>query len=250
LRALGAEAGVTSFNQSYYPHSKLTAVICGPEADDRRGVEEWICRGSIRTAPCQRGLGGVDSGAKERSEHHVLAADDVELRRLRTARRRLSIPRYAFTLWAGTSGQADAGDLPFVMLLLDWWPLGRFSVNSITKPGKSATGGNRAAAGLYLICEKVPFFALSAVSSYISYLSVRQLGIMISTELVPIKIRILNSFVSYVGYIGKIIFPRGLAVFYPYSEDIPAWQSIGALALLLCVTIVLLLGFRRRPFLQ
>jgi len=137
--------------------------------------------------------------------------------------------------------------LPFVMLLLDWWPLGRFSVNRSTKPGKSATGGNRAAAGLYLICEKVPFFALSAVSSYISYLSVRQLGITISTELVPIKIRILNSFVSYVGYIGKIIFPRGLTVFYPYSEDIPVWQSIGALALLLCVTIVLLSGSRRRP---
>ena len=132
--------------------------------------------------------------------------------------------------------------LPFVMLLLDYWPLGRVRFRRLSE---QRTG--RTISVFRLVWEKIPFVVLSVVSVYLSYLSVRRLGITASTELVPIKLRIMNAFVSYVGYIGKIIFPHRLAVFYPYSMDTPAWQGVGALSLLLCVTVVLLLGSRRRP---
>ena len=133
--------------------------------------------------------------------------------------------------------------LPFVMLLLDYWPLGRFSFK------QSLKSFTRASPVFRLVTEKIPFFALSAVSVYLSFLSVRRLGITISTGLVPIKLRVANALVSYVGYIGKIIWPRKLAVFYPYPEKVATWESAGALVLLLCVTIVLVFVFRRRPYL-
>jgi len=141
--------------------------------------------------------------------------------------------------------------LPFVMLLLDYWPLGRFIRHTyggfsfrqnLKLPG-------RASSAFKLVMEKVPFFALSAVSSYLSFLSVRLLGITISTELVPMKLRLANALVSYIGYIGKLIWPRKLAVFYPYPENVATWESAGALVILLCATIVLLVVFRRRPYL-
>jgi tetratricopeptide (TPR) repeat protein len=133
--------------------------------------------------------------------------------------------------------------LPFVMLLLDYWPLGRFRLR------QNLELSARASPVFQLVMEKVPFFALSAVSVYLSFLSVRRLGIMISTELVPIKLRLANALVSYIGYIGKLIWPRKLAVFYPYPENVATWENAGALVILLCATIVLLVVFTRRPYL-
>ena len=148
--------------------------------------------------------------------------------------------------------------LPFVMLLLDYWPLGRFIRHtyggfSFRQNSKSPISNSklsvRASPAFKLVMEKIPFFALSAVSTYLSFLSVRRLGITISTELVPVGLRVANALVSYIGYIGKIIWPRNLAVFYPYPEKVATWESVGALMILLCLTIVLMLMFRRRPYL-
>ena len=133
--------------------------------------------------------------------------------------------------------------LPVVMLLLDYWPLGRLNFGRILKLSA------RSPSILQLIIEKIPFFILSAISCCLSFLSVRRLGITISTELVPMKLRAANALISYVGYIGKIIWPRKLAVFYPYPDKVAIWQSAGALVLLLCITIVLVLVLRKRPYL-
>jgi tetratricopeptide (TPR) repeat protein len=148
--------------------------------------------------------------------------------------------------------------LPFVMLLLDYWPLGRFIRHtyggfSFRQNLKSRISNSKlhsgASSAFQLVIEKIPFFAISAVSVYLSLLSAQRLGITISTQLVPIKLRIANALVSYVGYIGKLIWPRKLAVFYPYPENVATWESAGALVILLCATIVLLVVFRRRPYL-
>lgn len=161
--------------------------------------------------------------------------------------------RYSVTLILFTMGllaKPMLVTLPFVMLLMDWWPLGRFSGRKSKKGSKTQTTSDWKTIGLRLVWEKMPFFVLSAVSSYLSYLSVRRLGITISTKFVPIGLRIANALVSYISYIGQIVWPRKLAVFYPYPEKIPLWESTGALVALILATIVLLWSLRKRPYLS
>src|SRR5262249_18051704 len=105
--------------------------------------------------------------------------------------------------------------LPFLMLLLDFWPLGRIR--------------NAAA----LILEKVPFFFLTVASSIITFLAQRSEAVL-SLEQRPIGLRFANAAVSYVRYLGKAIWPLKLSVIYPLPSQIPAWQIV-ATAILLCV---------------
>jgi tetratricopeptide (TPR) repeat protein len=123
--------------------------------------------------------------------------------------------------------------LPFVLLLLDYWPLGRLRHES----------------PFNLILEKIPFFVLSAVSVYISSLSIQRYGILVSTELVPMQLRIANALVSYVKYIEKMIWPKNLAIFYPFPDTLPVWQILGAGLFLASISFLVLLNFRKKPYL-
>lgn len=131
--------------------------------------------------------------------------------------------------------------LPFVLLLLDYWPLGRFRF--------ARSVGHEQQKTSRLVLEKLPLLALSAVSIYLSSLSVQHLGIAVSTEFVPMKLRIANALVSYVVYIGKIFRPQNLAVFYPYPEAVPMAQTVGALLLLVCVSVLVIRFFKAAPYL-
>jgi hypothetical protein len=88
--------------------------------------------------------------------------------------------------------------LPFVALLLDFWPLRR-----------------KVAAGLIL--EKLPLFALAAGASVVTYLVQEHAGVVSSINQVPLAARLQNALVSYVAYVGNFVWPARLAVFYPYS---------------------------------
>ena len=168
-----------------------------------------------------------------------------------------AVSRYLLTLLVfalGLMAKPMLVTLPFVLLLLDYWPLGRF------QPGQAVKDTNRQThkflnarsqrLSIYrLVREKIAFFALSAASIYISSLSVQSLGIVISTESVPIKLRIANALVSYINYIGKIIWPQKLAVFYPYPDMVPMWQSIGAFLLLVCISVLVIRLLRVIPYL-
>ena len=123
--------------------------------------------------------------------------------------------------------------LPFVLLLLDYWPFERF----------------RHEPPFNLILEKIPFFALSAVSVYISSLSVKYYGIVVSTELVPMQLRIANALLSYVKYIEKMIWPKNLAIFYPFPDTLPIWQILGAGLFLASISFLVLLNLRKKPYL-
>ncbi len=126
--------------------------------------------------------------------------------------------------------------LPFVLLLLDYWPLERFSFKG-DWPGRL----------LRLILEKAPLLILSALLIYLASLSVQGLGIIKSIEALPMSLRIENALVSYVKYIFKMLWPVNLAVFYPYPQSVAAWQFIGALAVLSAISIgVILLAKRQR----
>ncbi len=137
--------------------------------------------------------------------------------------------------------------LPFALLLLDWWPLGR-----MTPPGPPSPPG-RGRAAVRLAVEKLPLIALSAISCAVTYRAQAWSGTVVDAGRIPIWSRIANALVSYAGYLRRTVWPSSLAVFYPHPAslraEIPAWE-IGGAALLLCgISFLAIREARRRPFL-
>jgi tetratricopeptide (TPR) repeat protein len=149
------------------------------------------------------------------------------------------VARYLLTLLffaLGLMAKPMLVTLPFVLLLLDYWPLAR--VPSERAVGKIDTSFNRWVT-YHLIQEKIPFFVLSAISSVVTFLVHR--GAIALIAQVPLKSRISNAFVSYVEYIGKMIWPSRLAVFYPHvGYDVSILYAVISTVLLLAVTILIL----------
>ena len=145
--------------------------------------------------------------------------------------------------------------LPFVLLLLDYWPLGRF------QPGHTGKNVNRVAHKSVNTCfqwpvfyclawEKIPFFVLSAVSSVITFLAQRSWGAMSSIEELPAGARVANAFISYIRYIGKMFWPSRLALFYPHPhEKILMWQAVISVLLLLAISICIIRLARKHKYL-
>ncbi|MCP4682686.1 MAG: tetratricopeptide repeat protein, partial [Desulfobacterales bacterium] len=154
--------------------------------------------------------------------------------------KRPGLYRYLLTFFVfalGLMSKPMLVTLPCVLLLLDYWPLGRFSFGP---PGFPLSR---------LVLEKIPFFALSALSTGLSFLSLQgKENIIISMSLTPLKLRIANALVSYVKYIGKMIWPNDLAVLYPYPGTVPMWQTTGALLLLVCISVLMIRSVRRVPW--
>lgn len=143
--------------------------------------------------------------------------------------------------------------LPFVLLLLDYWPLNRlkFYESAGVEHGffQPAATENNPSSVLALILEKIPFLFLSAVCMFLSNLSVQRQSVVISTALVPMKLRIANAVISYVGYIKKVVWPYHLGVFYPFPRAIPLWQVIAAGLFLLFLTFWAFRLIKRSPYL-
>jgi tetratricopeptide (TPR) repeat protein len=141
----------------------------------------------------------------------------------------------AFTL--GLLSKPMLVTLPFVLLLLDYWPLGRLDLDRWRTQA------------LPLVAEKVPLIVLAAASSAVTLL-VQQGGAAVRPlEILPVSARIANALVSYVAYIGKMIWPRDLAVYYPYEQAAPLWQAAGAGLLLLAITLTAIHYGKKRPYL-
>jgi tetratricopeptide (TPR) repeat protein len=145
----------------------------------------------------------------------------------------------AFTL--GLLAKPMLVTLPFTLLLLDYWPLKRITLH----PPEL----RRLNAAIRLILEKLPLLILSLLSVYMSVASLGEAGNVASIESVPLKLRIENAFVSYLEYIGKLIWPTNLAVFYPYPDHIPGWQVLGALIILVGISICVFKSLRKNPYL-
>jgi Flp pilus assembly protein TadD len=129
--------------------------------------------------------------------------------------------------------------LPFVLLLLDYWPLERFE----------ATRSNTGRSVLQLVLEKIPLLALCAVSSIVTFLAQR--GAIGGTEQLPMSARINNAFVSYIVYIRQMFWPARLAVFYPHPEHrLPLFEISLAVIVLIGITVAAF-GFRKKwPYLM
>ena len=171
--------------------------------------------------------------------------------------KRQGLLRYLLTLFMfllGLMCKPILVTLPFVLLLLDYWPLGRlkFKQDKIDSNGlrdESKKFTFKRSPSLFLVLEKVPFFILSGVSVFLSILSAKQHGIIASTDLTPITLRIANALVSYLVYIGKLIWPQNLAVFYPYPSQIPIVLTAGTGLTLLCISFLMIWTFRKKPYL-
>jgi len=140
--------------------------------------------------------------------------------------------------------------LPLVLLLLDYWPLRRFSGRSGAFDSRAAPGGYPARSQNYVVLlEKVPLVALAAASSVVTLLAQSRMGAtaMLGDEL-TLGTRLGNALVAYVTYLGMTLWPARLAVFYPYVMDRPAWQIAVSAALLLTITAAAVGLGRRRPY--
>jgi hypothetical protein len=124
--------------------------------------------------------------------------------------------------------------LPFVLLLLDYWPLERFGQRTF----------------FYLIREKIPFMALSAVSSIVTFFVQRDSKAVISLVLFPLRHRVFNSFISYVEYMWKMFRPARLAFFYPNpGQNVSASYAVLSAVFLLVLTILVLVFAKNHRYL-
>jgi len=138
--------------------------------------------------------------------------------------------------------------LPFVLLLLDYWPLGRLALKG-RSVGNPATASGPVSARRCIL-EKLPLFILSAVGSVVSYVVESATGTVKSFVECPLVYRAGNALVAYIAYIGKMLWPGHLAIFYPHPRgDLPIWQIIMAALLLVGITTVVIWSARQRPYL-
>ena len=143
--------------------------------------------------------------------------------------------------------------LPFVLLLLDYWPLNRFQPQAMTgsvvnQPLGFRSFGDGKSPILKAVMEKTPLFVISLFSCVITVMAQQEAGAISTLEIVPFKLRIANGLVSFVAYMGKMIWPQDLAVFYPHpGSDLQIWKPVAAgLFLLIVSTVALWVAHRCR----
>ena len=151
--------------------------------------------------------------------------------------------------------------LPFVLLLLDYWPLGRWRLAAPAQasaarlaPGKGKARSRPASpvqCSMFvpLLLEKLPFLGLAAASSIVTFLVQQQGGAVRSMSMLPLAARVDNALVSYVRYLGKMVWPEHLAALYLWPPGWAPWQVVLATAFLVGVTGAVLWQARRRPYL-
>ena len=137
--------------------------------------------------------------------------------------------------------------LPIVLLLLDYWPLGRFA--SLRADGVVQQSGQNAhtLSLSALFIEKIPLLVAVLFSSGIT-LIVQRAEALHTLEITPLSFRIANALVAYLRYLGKTVWPTDLAVLYPLPQAIPLLQSLGSAILLLLISYCVYVLSRRRPY--
>ena len=137
--------------------------------------------------------------------------------------------------------------LPFVLVLVDYWPLERFEMSDFKSRISKLKG---------LIYEKVPFFLLALVASWVTLEVQKSAGAMQFFEGIPLTERLSNAVTSYVRYVGKMFWPTELAVIYPHpakryllTDAWPAWEVALAALLLIMISVLCVRELSRRPYL-
>ena len=161
--------------------------------------------------------------------------------------RRPSIVRYLLvvvSLALGLMAKPMLVTAPFVLLLLDYWPLGRGQITEDRR--RRAKFGHLSSVVSPLILEKIPLFILSAAASAAALMTqARSINLI---KHISISSRIGNAFVSLMTYVKQTILPRNLAVFYPYPDNISGWKVVAAIAGVVVITSAAIIVRRNRPY--
>ncbi len=139
--------------------------------------------------------------------------------------------RSVVSMLCAIASKPTAVTFPFALLLLDYWPLER-------KESFAA-----------LLREKAPFFGLSAFSVLLTLLGHGELGAVVTMQALPLDQRIFNGLLSYTRYIGKMIVPTNLAVYYPYEVDIPVGVVAVSTVFVAALTLLFFRMRKGRPYL-
>lgn len=136
--------------------------------------------------------------------------------------------------------------LPFVMLLLDYWPLERLAWDWNRRPvGSPAADVPMVRSGSVslraAVIEKLPFFALTLACSVVTLWAQRHGGAVASVETLPFRVRLVNVVVSYAGYLGQMLWPKDLIVLYMYDFNQPTVHLWVALFILVGITALVVL---------
>jgi Flp pilus assembly protein TadD len=164
--------------------------------------------------------------------------------------------------------------LPFVLLLLDYWPLGRWQkvltpvevpIDATERAPKKKAKKRKADSinekkkfipltSSYqiirsLLWEKAPFIFLTIISSIVTIWGQNKFGVVVSMENLPFSARVQNAVISYVSYLGKTFWPVDLAIFYPYEYTFPFWKILASCFIFIGITIVVIYAIKKLPFL-
>jgi tetratricopeptide (TPR) repeat protein len=133
--------------------------------------------------------------------------------------------------------------LPFVLLLLDFWPLGRTPWAAPAREGFSRCHPKR------LTLEKLPLLVLALISTGVQFWVTHSMGAIVPTGIIPIGLRVSNALVSYGRYLGKMLWPQNLAVLYPFPEAWSLSLVVTVVLFLTCVSVVVARAAKRQPHL-
>jgi protein O-mannosyl-transferase len=136
--------------------------------------------------------------------------------------------------------------LPLVLLLLDYWPLGRLAERRASL--RQAQGRLAAKSAFRLCLEKIPLLALSAGSAVITMMAQKAGGAVLTSAAHDPLLRLENAIVCYGLYIKKAVWPSHLAALYPYPHTLPAWEVAASALFLLAVTCAVL-SYREHRYL-
>lgn len=129
--------------------------------------------------------------------------------------------------------------LPFVLLLLDYWPMERFLNPKDQRARFNLT--------MKLVREKVPFLALTVAVSIITYLAQSKIGATSFGNTIPFITTLSNGIVSYIAYLHKTFWPVNLALFYPYDFSLPVWKVFISGAVLAAMTVGVVYYMKKIP---
>jgi tetratricopeptide (TPR) repeat protein len=140
--------------------------------------------------------------------------------------------------------------LPFILLMLDFWPLGRLCLIRDTQNVVTGQHTDERSNIFRLVWEKVPFFALAVVSSVVTFIVQERGGAVKLLEMYSIQTRIINAFVAYIEYIVNMIWPVKLTVLYPHpGNSLLLWKGVVAGLALVLITILVIRNARKIPYL-
>ena len=160
-----------------------------------------------------------------------------------------SIKKYgwvALFLALGLMSKPMLVTLPFVLLLLDYWPLRRWNIKNTNGSIEQTTNS---APLSRLILEKIPLLLLVIGSITTTLIVQKTSGAVKSFDVYPLKERIINALVSYVSYLQKMVWPSNLSIFYPHPEGaLPVWKGVLCGMVLVGITILAVKWIRKAPY--